>query len=466
MEQLGLRTRIVLFFALIAFGGIAVGAVGLWLGYRQAADPEILSAFMTSFIAMSFGLLVLVAGIWLLFDENVAKPLQALSAELRARVHGGIDTAFDHNKVKYLGDLGPAAAEMARRLRRSVTQAEDVAEARTATLATEREYLLRLLSDIPFAVILVNTAHQIVLYDGQAAQLMEKEAPPRLMGSLFDYLNEDAVLSALKRLEETDRARKEIVVTSLSGQVYSGFIRRLEDDAGYNLILEPLDAEAERPMTFDFSLLDSAPGAMDEKTPLRAMPFVVFDSETTGLDPERDELVQLAGLRIVNRQIVCGEAFDTLVDPGRKIPQASFRVHGISTDMVQGAPDPVAACGDFHDFCADACLIAHNAPFDLAFLRRHAGQNGGAFDHPVLDTVLLSAIVYGMQEIHTLDALCERLGVEIVAEDRHTAMGDARATAEVFLRLLPILEAQGLSTMGDVLAAMRRHRRLLKDANV
>ena len=74
---------------------------------------------MTSFIAMSFGLLVLVAGIWLLFDENVAKPRQALPAELRARAHGGIDTAFDHNKVKYLGDLGPAAAEMARRLRRS-----------------------------------------------------------------------------------------------------------------------------------------------------------------------------------------------------------------------------------------------------------------------------------------------------------------------------------------------------------
>ena len=119
----------------------------------------------------------------------------------------------------------------------------------------------------------------------------------------------------------------------------------------------------------------------------------------------------------------------------------------------------------FHRFAEGAVLVAHNAPFDLAFLRRHGDAAGAAFDHPVLDTVLLSAAVFGEAVPHTLDAIAERLGVALDPAARHTATGDAVATAEVLLHLLPVLEAAGVRTLGDAIAAMRRHQRLLPDLN-
>jgi DNA polymerase III subunit epsilon len=79
--------------------------------------------------------------------------------------------------------------------------------------------------------------------------------------------------------------------------------------------------------------------------------------------------------------------------------------------------------------------------------------------------VLLSAIVFGAHETHTLDALTERLGIVIPEDARHTAMGDTVATADAFLKLLPMLNARGIETFGDAVAAARKHGRLLKDLN-
>jgi DNA polymerase III subunit epsilon len=110
-------------------------------------------------------------------------------------------------------------------------------------------------------------------------------------------------------------------------------------------------------------------------------------------------------------------------------------------------------------------LIAHNAPFDMEFLRRQESRIGLSFNMPVLDTVLLSAVVYGQHEVHSLDALTHRLGITIPEEARHTAIGDTVATADAFLKLVPILAGRGHATFGDVLAEVRKHGRLLKDLN-
>ena len=83
----------------------------------------------------------------------------------------------------------------------------------------------------------------------------------------------------------------------------------------------------------------------------------------------------------------------------------------------------------------------------------------------MLDTVLLSAVVYGQHEVHSLDALTHRLGITIPEEARHTALGDTLATADALLKLLPMLQGRGLHTFGEVLAEVRRHGRLLKDLN-
>ncbi len=222
-----------------------------------------------------------------------------------------------------------------------------------------------------------------------------------------------------------------------------------------------------RHVVYDFDLLfkPRAAAALAD-TPLEDLTYVVFDSETTGLLPdEGDEICQIAGLRLVNGRRVAGEVFDMLVHPGRTIPPKATAVHGISDAMVADAPGVAEAISRFHGFAEGAVLIAHNAPFDMTFLKRREAEIGRSFDNPILDTVLLSAVVYGQTEVHSLDALSHRLGITIPEEARHTAIGDTIATAEAFLKLLPMLKGKGLVTFGDVLAEVRKHGRLLRDLN-
>ncbi|MGP9790079.1 exonuclease domain-containing protein [Roseinatronobacter sp. NSM] len=224
-------------------------------------------------------------------------------------------------------------------------------------------------------------------------------------------------------------------------------------------------APIQREVVYDFDLLSKARNAGVLESTLEDLTYVVFDTETTGLTPSSDEIVQIAAVRVVNGRRVKREVFDTLVDPARPIPPSSTEIHGITDDMVKGAPDMTEAGKRFHDFARGAVLVAHNAPFDMEFLRRHEKSMGVRFDHPVLDTVLLSAVVYGQLEQHSLDALTARLGITIPEEARHTAIGDTVATADAFLKLIPMLKSRGLTTFGDVLTEVRRHGRLLKDLN-
>ncbi|MFD1796196.1 3'-5' exonuclease [Paracoccus aurantiacus] len=221
-------------------------------------------------------------------------------------------------------------------------------------------------------------------------------------------------------------------------------------------------AQAARPaVTYDFAI--AGHGAPDMR-PLSQLTCVVFDTETTGLALS-DRIVQIAGLRIAGGKLT-GEQFDTLVDPGRPVPPASTEIHGITDAMVAGAPDLRTALRGFHHFSEGAVLIAHNAPFDMGLLRRAEGETGQHFPNRVMDTVLLSAMIWGQGVVHSLDAICERLGIDLPADQRHTAMGDATATAQAYLRMIPALEAKGITRFEHVLAQSRNYRRLLSDANL
>jgi DNA polymerase-3 subunit epsilon len=221
-----------------------------------------------------------------------------------------------------------------------------------------------------------------------------------------------------------------------------------------------------RTVVYDFDLLSRARTDRVAETALDQLTYVVFDTETTGLLPQQgDEIVQIAAVRIVNGRRVEGEVFDTLVNPRRSIPLSSTEVHGITEAMVADAPEVDEVLRRFHRFAEGSVLIAHNAPFDMQFLRRREAELGLAFDHPVLDTVLLSAVIWGQAEVHSLDALTHRLGITIPEADRHTAIGDTVATADAFLKLMPMLLGRGLTSFGAVLAEVRKHGRLLKDLN-
>ncbi len=211
-----------------------------------------------------------------------------------------------------------------------------------------------------------------------------------------------------------------------------------------------------RPEFYDFDLLGRAAAGGDAATRLKRLAYVVFDTETTGLEPAKDRIVSLAGVRIVNGRLLQGEVFSTLVDPGRPIPAASSRVHGITDKMVEGAPKIEAVLPNFAAFVGDAVLVAHNAAFDMKFLAMQEARAGVRFGNPVLDTVLLAAHALGADDDLTLDALARRFAVTLPDKERHTALGDALATAKVLLALLNLLEAQGVTTLGEALEVSKK----------
>lgn len=462
--RLSLRFRVFLFFCLMAVGGAALAGGALWFGWsREPGAPT--GPFLAAFLIFAFLNTGLAAGVWLLFDENVAKPINRLAADLRLRAHSGVEKDVEGEDARYLGDLAPAASAVASTLSDQMVQrATDVAR-ETGGLKAETERLAALLTEIPVATILANDAGEIALYDGQAAAVLSLVAPPRLKAPLTDYFDARALAKARDDLAR-DRSEVSFALATVDGERRLPARLKPLSGEGFLLIIDetpiPLSPEERRPMVYDFDLLETSETTAIDETPLRSLCFVVFDSETTGLSTETDEVVQIAAVRVVNGRIVEGETVDAYVNPGRPIPPASTRVHGVSDVDVADAPDFAEVGRDFHAFAKDAVLVAHNAPFDIAFLRRGAAEMGVEWRNPVLDTVLLSAVCFGETETHTLDALCDRLAIEIPEEARHTAYGDALATAEALVRLLPLLESRSIVTYADAAAACAKHGRLLK----
>ncbi|MFA6313742.1 MAG: exonuclease domain-containing protein [Sterolibacterium sp.] len=211
-----------------------------------------------------------------------------------------------------------------------------------------------------------------------------------------------------------------------------------------------------RPEYYDFDLFrhSDQDHALDDRL-LTDLAYTAFDTETTGLLPlEGDEIIQFGAVRIVNGRMLRGESFEQLVDPLRRLSAESIAIHGLSQEMVNGQPTIDRVLPDFQRFCEDTVLVAHNAAFDMRFLQLKEAATGIRFTQPVLDTLLLSAVIHPNQESHKLELIAERLGIPIIG--RHTALGDAIVTGEVFLRMIPLLNDMGIHTLGEALAAAQK----------
>ena len=214
-------------------------------------------------------------------------------------------------------------------------------------------------------------------------------------------------------------------------------------------------AAPSRPDFYDFDLLRSSEENPErDEAELDKLGFTVFDTETTGLRPAEDEIIAIGAVRIVNSRLLRQETFDRLIDPGRPVDPASTRVHGISSEMLAGQPTIDEVLPLFARFAEDTVLVGHNVGFDLRFLELNEARTGVRFTQPVLDTLLISAVVQPEEEDHSLEAIAARLGVSVVG--RHTALGDAILTGEIFLKQWRLLATLGLGTLGDVREAVRR----------
>jgi len=212
-----------------------------------------------------------------------------------------------------------------------------------------------------------------------------------------------------------------------------------------------------RPEFYDFDLFQADDGNVDllDKS-LESVSYTVFDTETTGLDPEGgDEIVSIGAVRIVNQRIQYQETFETLVDPGRDIPAEASMIHGISHNMVKGKPVIEDVLPQFHKFVGNTVLLGHNIAFDMKMLRIKEEATGiRFFKAPVLDTLLLSAVLYPAHGRHDLETIAKRLGVDIMG--RHTSLGDAIATAEIFIKTIPVLQERGIFTLKQALEASKK----------
>jgi DNA polymerase-3 subunit epsilon len=214
------------------------------------------------------------------------------------------------------------------------------------------------------------------------------------------------------------------------------------------------------PEFYDFDLFLPRP-VFEREDLLQAnlvdLDYVVVDTETTGLQlSQGDKVISISGVRIRRGRVQGVDIFNTLVNPGRPIPPESVEIHHIEDHMVADAPSMSEVYPQFVEYVGDSILVAHNAAFDKKCLDMAAAETGlPQIDNPILDTLFLSYGIHEGTEGHSLDAIAERMGVTI--EGRHTSLGDARATAHVFLGLLSLLPARGVRTLADAKAFCDRH---------
>jgi DNA polymerase-3 subunit epsilon/CBS domain-containing protein len=189
--------------------------------------------------------------------------------------------------------------------------------------------------------------------------------------------------------------------------------------------------------------------------PLLSLDAVAFDSETTGLDTSRARMIQLGGVRIVHGCVDEQQTFQQLINPGVPIPADSHAIHGISDADVADAPPFSEVVRDFDRWRGDSVLIGYASGFDLAMLKRERELAGLDWHLPrCLDVRFLVNLLAPNLPDFSLDTIASWAGVEV--HDRHSALGDAIATAALFVTLIPRLRESGIRTLAELERACDR----------
>jgi DNA polymerase-3 subunit alpha (Gram-positive type) len=174
--------------------------------------------------------------------------------------------------------------------------------------------------------------------------------------------------------------------------------------------------------------------------------FVVFDLETTGLKKEIDKIIEIGAVKVKNGEVV--DKFSKFVNPHTKLDEKIVKLTNITDDMLADAEDASVILPQFLEFAGDSVLVAHNASFDVGFIRQWAIENDYKINPTVLDTVELAKVLFPELKNFKLDTVCERL--EVSLENHHRAVDDAGATAEIFVKCIPILKERGVKALDEI----------------
>jgi DNA polymerase-3 subunit epsilon len=163
---------------------------------------------------------------------------------------------------------------------------------------------------------------------------------------------------------------------------------------------------------------------------------IVLDTETTGVDPASDRIIEIGCVELLN-YIPTGRSYHAYINPQRSVSQGAYNVHGLSEEFLRDKPVFSAVVEELLSFVGDARLVIHNASFDMGFLNAEFGRNG----HPpvpferAIDTLSLARRKHP-NAANSLDALCARYGIDNSRRTKHGALLDAEILAEVYIELM------------------------------
>ena len=343
-----------------------------------------------------------------------------------------------------LGECGREAAALGAAARRAILAQRELGgrtdEKLAAVVAAAAEGLL-----------VMTEAGLVSLVNESALKVLGAEALA-VGTSVYAALERDHMVEIEHRARQTAEA-VEAELLLVDGRRIEALVAPLGDHGGFVISLPHREPGRRSLVQHDLTLHDSPPAvgidpnAPPHDWPLEELPILVFDSETTGLDVAIARIISLGAVRCHGHRLYPRINLDSLVNPGMTIPPLSTSVHGITDRMVAGAPDFATGWPPLAGMIEGKVVVGHSIGFDLAILKAECDRCGLAWQTPpALDTALLYSALYPKEQDIGLESLAARFGVEI--EGRHTALGDALVTAEIWIALMAQLIDRGIATYG------------------